>query len=347
MTSDTATRTPLGPDAATAEKRSPLRALVRWESALVLVLVATLIFGSATSDHFLQVTNVFYIGLNMGEIAIMALPLMLIIITAEIDLSVASMLGLSGAVMGALFSAGWSVWAAMGVSLLVGLAGGALNGLLVAKLGLPSIAVTIGTLTLFRGLAEIVLAPKTVTGFPLALTNIGAVPISGTEIAWSTLIFLILAVVAGVILHATPLGRAIVATGLQPEAAQFSGIRVNRLKFWLFVVSGVLCAFAGILFTLKNASVSYDAGTGLELNVVAIVLFGGVSIFGGKGSVLGVVLSVVVVGCLQQALTQLNVAPEIQNIVIGGLLLISVIIPNGREALRRIRARARRNSNVK
>jgi rhamnose transport system permease protein len=153
VTSDaarTATRTPLPPDPATTEKRSPLRALVRWESALVLVLVATLVFGSATSDHFLQVTNVFYIGLNMGEIAIMALPLMLIIITAEIDLSVASMLGLSGAVMGALFSAGWSVWAAMGVSLLVGLAGGALNGLLVAKLGLPSIAVTIGTLTLFR-----------------------------------------------------------------------------------------------------------------------------------------------------------------------------------------------------
>ena len=309
----------------------------------MLVLVATLIFGSATSDHFLQVTNVFYIGLNMGEIAIMALPLMLIIITAEIDLSVASMLGLSGAVMGALFSAGWPMWAAMGVSLLVGLAGGALNGLLVAKLGLPSIAVTIGTLTLFRGLAEIVLAPRTVTGFPLSLTNIGAVPLPGTEIAWSTLIFVVLAVVAGVILHATPLGRAIVATGLQPEAAQFSGIRVNRLKFWLFVVSGLLCSFAGILFTLKNASVSYDAGTGLELNVVAIVLFGGVSIFGGKGSVIGVVLSVVVVGCLQQVLTQLNVAPEIQNIVIGGLLLISVIIPNGREALRRIRARARRN----
>ncbi|HEV3356327.1 MAG TPA: ABC transporter permease [Pseudonocardiaceae bacterium] len=346
MTSETAnpvTRAPLPPDDATAERRSPLRALLRWESALVVVLVATLIFGSATSDHFLQVTNVFYIGLNMGEIAIMALPLMLIIMTAEIDLSVASMLGLSGAVLGALFGAGWSVWAAMGVSLLVGLAGGALNGLLVTRLGLPSIAVTIGTLALFRGLAEIVLAPRTVTGFPTSLTTIGAVPISGTEIAWSTLIFLVLAVVAGVILHATPLGRAIVATGLQPEAAQFSGIRVNRLKFWLFVVSGLLCSFAGILFTLKNASVSYDAGTGLELNVVAIVLFGGVSIFGGKGSVIGVVLSVVVVGCLQQVLTQLNVAPEIQNIVIGGLLLISVIIPNGREALRRIRARARRN----
>jgi rhamnose transport system permease protein len=331
------------PDAGdTGEQRSALRRLVRWESALVVVLIVTLVFGSVESPNFLQTTNFFYIGLNMGEIAIMALPLMLIIVTAEIDLSVASMLGLSGTVMGALFSAGWSVWAAMAASLVVGALGGALNGLLVARLGLPSIAVTIGTLTLFRGLAEIILAPRTVTGFPLSLTTIGVAPIPGTEISYSTAIFLGLAVVCGVVLHATPLGRAIVATGLQPEAARFSGIRVNRIKFWLFVVSGVLCAFAGILFTLKNASVSYDAGTGLELNVVAIVLFGGVSIFGGRGTVLGVVLSVVIVGCLQQVLTQLNVAPEIQNIVIGVLLLISVVIPNGREALRRIRARTRR-----
>lgn len=345
VTPETAPPAPPQPAVGDTEgKRSALRGLVRWESALVVVLAATLIFGSSASPHFLQATNFFYIGLNMGEIAIMALPLMLIIVTAEIDLSVASMLGLSGTVLGSLFSAGWSVWAAMGAALLVGAAGGALNGLLVAKLGLPSIAVTIGTLTLFRGIAEIVLAPRTVTGFPMSLTTIGVAPLPGTEIAYSTVIFLGLAVICGVALHATPLGRAIVATGLQPEAARFSGIRVNRIKFWLFVASGVLCAFAGILFTLKNASVSYDAGTGLELNVVAIVLFGGVSIFGGRGTVLGVVLSVAIVGCLQQALTQLNVAPEIQNIVVGALLLISVVVPNGREALRRIRARSRRRS---
>ncbi len=223
----------------------------------------------------------------MGEIAIMALPLMFIIMTGEIDLSVASMLGLSGAVMGDLFSKGWSIWAAMAVALVVGAIGGALNGVLVAKVGLPSIAVTIGTLTLFRGIAEIVLAPRIVTGFPTSLTKIGVVPIQGTHLAYSAAIFLGLAVVFGVILHATPLGRALVAIGLQPEAAQFAGIRVNRIKFWLFVVSGLVCAFAGILLTLKNSSVSYDAGTGLELNVVAIVLFGGVSIFGGRGTVVG------------------------------------------------------------
>jgi rhamnose transport system permease protein len=318
---------------------APWRALVRWESALVLLLIAVLIFGSAQSSTFLDGTNFFYIGLNMGEIAIMALPMTLIVMTGEIDLSVASMLGLSGTVMGCLFSDGWSVWAAMGAALAVGALGGALNGVLVTRLGLPSIAVTIGTLTLFRGIAEILLAPRTVTGFPISLTNVGVVPIQGTEISCSVAIFLGLAIVCGVLLHATALGRRIVAIGLQPEAARFAGIRVGRIKFGLFVLSGLLCALAGILFTLKNASVSYDAGTGLELNVVAIVLFGGVSIFGGRGTVPGVVLSVAVVGCLQQILTQLNIEPEVQNIILGGLLLVSVIVPNGGEALRRIRAR--------
>ncbi|MHB1472365.1 MAG: ABC transporter permease [Dermatophilaceae bacterium] len=323
---------------------APWRALLRWESALVVVLIGALVFGSSESPNFLNPTNFFYIGLNMGEVAIMALPLTLVIMTGEIDLSVASMLGLSGTVMGYLFSNGWSIWLAMAAALVVGVLGGALNGVLVAKVGLPSIAVTIGTLALFRGTAEILLAPRTVTGFPSSLTTIGVVPIQGTQIAYSAAIFLGLAVVAGIVLHATPLGRALVAIGLQPEAAQFSGIRVNRIKIWLFVLSGVMCAFAGILLTLKNASVSYDAGTGLELNVVAIVLFGGVSIFGGRGTVIGVVLAVAIVGALQQALTQMNVQPEVQNIVIGVLLLISVVIPNGGEAIRRIRDRARRHA---
>ncbi len=346
MTSDIATRTPGSRSSGDAEAagRAPWRSVLRWESALVVVLIATLLYGSSVSPYFLNATNFFYVGLNMGEIAIMALPLTLIIITGEIDLSVASMLGLSGTVVGYLFNNGWSIWAAMAVALAVGGAGGALNGLLVAKVGLPSIAVTIGTLTLFRGISEILLAPRTITGFPASLTTIGVAPIHGTQIAYSAAIFLVLAVLAGIVLHATPLGRALVAIGLQREAAHFAGIRVSRIKFWLFVLSGVMCSFAGILFTLKNASVSYDAGTGLELNVVAIVLFGGVSIFGGRGTIVGVVLSVAIVGCLQQALTQKNVQPEVQNIILGVLLLISVIIPNGGEAIRRIRERVRRRA---
>jgi rhamnose transport system permease protein len=345
VTSDVVTKSPENSrNRPAGGRRATVRGLLRWESALVVVLIGTLIFGSSGSSYFLSPTNLFYIGLNMGEIAIMALPLMLIIVAGEIDLSVASMLGLSGTVMGSLFSDGWPIWLAIAAALAVGALGGMLNGALVAKLGLPSIAVTIGTLTLFRGIAEILLAPRTITGFPPSLTKIGVAPVPGTQLAYSAAIFLLLAIVAGVVLHATALGRALIAIGLQREAAQFAGIRVDRIKFWLFVLSGVMCAFAGVLFTLKNASVSYDAGTGLELNVVAIVLFGGVSIFGGRGTVVGVVLSVAIVGCLQQALTQRNVQPEVQNIIIGVLLLISVVLPNGGEAIRRIRERARRHA---
>jgi rhamnose transport system permease protein len=326
-------------------RRSLWRGALRWETGLVLVFVAVLIFGAVRSPSFTDPSTVFYLGINTGYIAIMALPMTFIVMTGEIDLSVASMLGLSGATVGYLWHHGWGIWAAFAVALLVGLAGGALNGLLVAKTGLPSIAVTIGTLTLFRGLAEVLLGSLTVPGvgdrqFPDALTNIGAESLPGVQLSWSLLFFIVLAVVFGVVLHFTPLGRSMIAIGLQPEAAQFAGIRVNRIKFGLYVLSGLLSAFAGILLTMQNASVSYSAGTGLELNVVAIVLFGGVSIFGGRGTIAGVVLSVAIVGSLQMALTQLNVSPDKQNIVTGALLLISVIVPNAGELLRRLRARA-------
>jgi rhamnose transport system permease protein len=326
-------------------QRPPLwRSAVRWETGLVVVLIAAILFGNSQSATFASSTTLFYGGINVGYIAIMALPMMLIVMTGEIDLSVASMLGLSGALLGDLWHHGWSIWPAIVVALAVGVAGGALNGFLVAKVGLPSIAVTIGTLTLFRGIAEILLGSLTIPAgsdrqFPTWLTKIGVVPFPGTKLSYTTVIFIVLAVACGIVLHATPPGRAMIVTGLQPEAARFAGIRVARLKFWLFVFSGFVCAATGIMLTAQNASVSYNAGFGLELNVVAIVLFGGVSIFGGRGTVIGVVLSVAIVASLQMALTQMNVDPNVQNIVIGALLLISVVVPNLGKATQRLRPR--------
>jgi rhamnose transport system permease protein len=315
-----------------------VRGLQRWETALLVLLVGTIIFGAVSSPHFLTTTDLFFIGLNVGEIAIMALPLTLIIITGEIDLSVASMLGLSSSLLGLLFEHGWGIWPAMLAVLVVGALGGALNGVLVTRLGLPSIAVTIGTLTLFRGLAEILLKASSVGGYPASLTKIGIVPIPHTQIAWSVGIFLVLALIYAVVLHGTPVGRSIFAIGLQEEAAFFSGIRVKRIKFLLYVLSGVICAFAGILWTMRFATSRFDAGTGLELNVVAIALLGGVSIFGGRGSILGVVLAASVLACFLEALTLINVSAQIQNIVTGGLLLLSVIVPNTGDSIRRLRA---------
>jgi rhamnose transport system permease protein len=327
--------------AAPLGRESPLRALVRWETVLLALLGATILYGATVSSAFLESNSFFYIGLNVGEVAIMALPLTLIVITGEIDLSVASTLGLAGVVMAELFKHGWNVWPAMGAALVLGAVAGAFNGFLVTRLGLPSLAVTIGTLTLYRGIAQVILPTDTIGGFPTGLASIGVVPIPGTQVPYSIAFFAALAIVVGVVLHATPLGRAIFAIGAGREAAFFAGIRVKRIKFWLFVLSGVLSAFAGILWTLRFASARYDSGTGQELYVVTIVLLGGVSIFGGRGTIIGVMLAVGVLGCLQTALTLALVSAQDQQIVVGGLLIASVIVPSARDLYRRARVRLR------
>ena len=328
-----------------SETAAPWRAFVRWETMLFFALLVALWYGASTRNFWTS-TNAFYVGLNVGEIAIMALPLTMIVITGEIDLSIASMLGLASTLVGYLTLHGWSILPAMLVVLLVGCVGGALNGFLVTTVGLPSIAVTIGTLTLYRGLAQGILGAQSVGDYSLWLTKIGVQPIPHTHVPWSVGFFLILAIAFGVVLHATPVGRSIYAIGLQSETAQFSGIRVKRIKFELYVLSGLIASFAGILWTFRFATSRYDAGTGLELTVVAIVLFGGVSIFGGRGSIIGVVLSAAIIACLQQAMTLRKIDPQVRNIVTGVLLLLSVIVPNLGEVTGRLRARWRRRPDV-
>src|SRR5262245_21755777 len=308
---------------------------------LVFLLGGTIAYGADVSPYFLHSTNLFFICLNVGEVAIMALPLTLIVVTGEIDLSVASMLGLSGVLMAELFKHGWPIWPAMILAVVLGAFLGAVNGFFITRLGLPSLAVTIGTLTLYRGIAQGILQTDTIGGFPTGLASIGVVPIPHTHIPYSIAFFLALAVVFGIVLHATPLGRAIFAIGAGQEAAFFAGIRVKRIKFWLFVLSGVLSGFAGVLWTLRFASARYDSAIGMELFVVTIVLLGGVSIFGGRGTIVGVVLAVAVLGCLQTALTADLIPAQDQNIVVGTLLIASVIVPNGADIYRRARQRLR------
>lgn len=317
--------------------------LLRWESALVLILIAVVLFGVAESSNFWSTTTILFGGLDIGQVAIMALPMTMIVLTGEIDLSVASMLGLGASVFGYAFEHHTGVVGAMALALLVGALGGALNGFLVAQLGLPSIAVTIGTLTMFRGIAEVVLGQSEVTGYPTSLTNIGIEPIF-LHIAYPFFFFAVLAAIYGVVVHKTAFGRSLFAIGLNTEAAFFSGIRVKRTKFLLYVVSGVICAATGIVYSLQASSSIYTAGSGLELNVVAVVLFGGVSIFGGRGSILGVVLSAVIIGLTEVSFTLINISAQDQQVIFGVLLLLSVVIPNAGEIYRRVHGRVRRVS---
>jgi rhamnose transport system permease protein len=332
-----------------------LRGAVRWEFGLALALVAVVLFGVSVSSQFLTSSNFFYLNLSIGEVAIMALPMTLIVVTGEIDLSVASILGMSSALVGDLTQHGWPMGLVIVTVLLVGAAAGAVNGFLVTRVGLPSLAVTIGTLTLYRGIAVVILGPNTISSFPARYTNIGVTPLphTGGYLTWSIGFFFVLAAVFAVVLHATPLGRSLFVMGANEEAARFAGIRVKRTKASLFVVSGVVCAFAGILYTFRLSTAVQDNGVGLELSVVTIALLGGISIFGGKGTIAGVVLAIALFAGLQNALFLTNFNQQATGVVTGTLLLLSVLLPNasefgrrGRDVLRRreLRGSAARSS---
>ena len=313
-----------------------LRASARWEAGLVAVLVILIIVSSSVSPQFLTGNNLFNVGLSNGEIAIMTLPMTLIIISGEIDLSVASILGMSSALLGYLWARHWPMLAIFVMVALLGIVAGLINGLLVTRVGLPSLAVTIGTLALYRGVALILLGPNTISNFPAGYTNIGINPLPGTQIPYNVAIFVVLAVIFGIVLHFTATGRSIYAMGASPEAALFAGIRVKRVKTMLYVTSGLVCALAGVLWTFRLATAVQNNGLGLELDVVAIVLLGGVSIFGGKGTLAGVVLAVIAFAALQNALLLTNFNQEATGIVIGALLLVSVFAPNAAALLHRL-----------
>jgi rhamnose transport system permease protein len=264
----------------------------------------------------------------------------MIIIAGQIDLSVASILGLSSAVLGALVAAGAPLWLAIAVALVVGAVCGAFNGLMVTRLQLPSLVVTLGTLALFRGLAQVVLGDEAVSQFPNAFIDFGFGNVPGTLVPWSFVVFAVLAVAGMVVLHGSIAGRQMYAVGNNAEAARFSGVPTRRLLLGLYVASGVCSALAGVIFTARFASARSDNGVGFELDVITAVLLGGVSIFGGRGSLPGVVLALFVIGGLRSALALDDVPAEIQSIAVGALLVLSVLGPSVAERVRRARRRS-------
>jgi rhamnose transport system permease protein len=313
--------------APSAGGRNWTRWLARWETLLAVALIGLIVVGNALSPFFLTPNNFANLTAALMEVAIMALPVTLIIIAGEIDLSVESMAGLASAILGFLWAAGVPLEIGIPIVLLAGALGGLLNGLLVARARLPSLVVTLGTLALFRGLALIVLGPRGVSDFPPTFTELGFGHVPGTLIPWPFVVFLLLAVLLGIVLHRTWIGRQIYAVGKNPGAARFSGVRVARMKTSLFVLSGVVAALAGVILTSRLSSARADAGQGMTLTVVTVVLLGGVNIFGGSGTIPGVVLAVLAMAVMQNALRLASVTVEVQSIALGLLLILSVVIP--------------------
>jgi rhamnose transport system permease protein len=320
-----------------------LSRLASWDAAVIVVTVVVLVIASGAVENFGTSRNFTFLLLDLLPIALVALPMTFVIVTGEIDLSVASTLGLTSAVMGDLWDKGMTIESIMPLCVVLGAVLGALNGFFVTVLKLPSLAVTIGTLALYRGLAFVVLGDSAVADFPRDYTTWVTGTIGGGPIPNVLIPLVILALVFGVVLHATPIGRAVFAAGASEQAARFAGIRVGRLKFWLYVVSGAVAGLAGVLWTLRYSSARADNGYGLELAVVAAVLLGGVSIFGGKGTLPGVLAGVVLLATLQNALRLQDVSNEALNIVTGVLLIISVLLPN---IVTRTRAHLRRRATT-
>ena len=304
-----------------------LHRLVRWDVIVTALLIVVFAGGAAGTPDFATSDNLSFALDDLCEIALIALPMTLLVVAAEVDLSVASVLGLSSALLGALWDAGWAIEMIIPLLVVAGAVAGLVNGLLVTRLGLPSLAVTIGTLTLYRGLAYVVLGTKAVAEFPRNYADLATHTVPGTPIPYPFALFAVLAAGTAVVLHATGAGRAIFAIGAQEEAAFFAGIRVMRVKLLLFVVSGVVAAFAGVVYTLRYGSARADNGLGMELSVIAAVLLGGVDFSGGRGTLGGVVAGVLLIGLLRNLLMLRDVATEIQSIVTGLLLIVSVLTP--------------------
>ncbi|MFY1669793.1 ABC transporter permease [Plantactinospora sp. WMMB334] len=316
-----------------------LSAFGTWDVLVVVVLVLVVVGASALVEGFATARFWGFLLLDIVPIALIALPMTLIVITGEIDLSVASMLGLSSAVLGQLWVTGVPLALAVPLVVLLGAVLGAVNGLFVAGFGLPSLAVTIGTLALYRGLAYVVLGDRAVADFPIGWTGNSIEALPGTTVPWVVVPLAVLAIGFGVLLHATPVGRGLYAMGNNEQAATFAGIAVARTKFWLYVGTGAIAALAGVFWTMRYASARADNGSGLELAVVAAVLLGGVSIFGGRGTLVGVLAGVLLLTTLRNALQLADVPADTLTVVTGTLLIVSVVGPN---AAGMLRARMRR-----
>ena len=313
--------------------------LKSWEGGLAVIFLLTLGFNAIYADQFLTLQN----QINLFQLSIekimVALAMTLIILNAEIDLSVASVMGLSAAVFAYLVNNGWDGGPAILMCLAVGVAAGMVNATLIARIGIPSLVVTLAMMIGFRGFARVLVKDNSLGNFPGWFTDLGQKGLIG-PIPLSLILFVVLLVGLWILLHRTGFGRQIFVIGTNAEVARFSGLNVARVKTVLFVISAVISAIAGLFYAARLSSVRGDSALGFELDIITMVLLGGVSIFGGKGSMLGVILSILIILNLRNGMALMNITGHIQTGVIGVLLIASVLVPNMARDLQARAARA-------
>lgn len=315
-----------------------------WEWFLASLAILVVIIACISTPGFSDLYNLESSVARMASKALLVLPLVFLIIVREIDISIASIAGLSGIVFGMLYDSGLSAMGAGVIALVVGCVCGAVNGALVALLGLPSLVVTLGSLALFRGLCYVLVGGKPISHVPPELVAFAYGLAPGTVIPQAIVPFAVLAVVAGVVLHLTPFGRRVFALGGNPGAAKYAGVRTTRMVFMLFVASGAVGALAGVIQVGATSSATPDGLLGYELDAITVVFLGGVSFLGGKGRISGVFWALVIVTAVRSMLQLQNVGSFGQAAVVGLILIGSLLVADA--VTRATRARAARRARA-
>lgn len=303
------------------------RFFLQWEWLLVLLLVAVNIINSILSPHYADFGNIMNAMRDFLDKAIVVFPMVFVIMLGEIDISVASIMALSAVMMGLSYQAGVPMGGAIVIALLVGTLCGFINGIILAKFKeLSSMIVTLSTQIIFRGIAQILLETGSVNGFPkwfnfFGWGKVGPIPF-----------ILIFCIVEGLffayLLHFTKFGRRTYAMGNSVTVSQYSGIKTNKIKVIIFTMAGLMSAVAAVFLASKMGSVRPDVAKGYELDIIAMVVLGGVASSGGKGRMLGAALAILVIGFLRYGLGIVNITSQVIMIIVGALLVVSVAIPN-------------------
>ena len=310
-----------------------MKAWNTWERVLLALLVLLLVVFGIAQPGFMTPDALADSTFNFSEKGILALALALLIITGEIDLSIAAILALSSLAMGYAMKAGAGPLGMTLAAFVTGGVAGAVNGVLVTRYKLPSIVVTIGTLSLYRGLAMVALGDQAISGYPEVFSTLGnsyvgeVVGVRWLIIPIEFAILLVAAIVVGVTLHRTVLGRRLYAIGANPVAARFSGIEADRYRMALFVFAGLMAALAAVMLTGRIGSTRPNIAMGWELDAITMVILGGVAIEGGRGSIVGTMLAVLLLGLFTFAMGMANVTGIVMSMVIGVLLIVSMVLP--------------------
>jgi rhamnose transport system permease protein len=303
------------------------RYLLRHESILAVLLVLALAVLAMQSDRFFTVDNLLNQGRLMAEVGLVALAMTFVIVSAGIDLSVGSILGMVAILLGVFWQKlGLPLPVAMVLGVLVGGVAGLVNGIIITRFRVPPLIATLATLALYRGLAEGISQARSVRGYPDWFFVLGQGEVLGVPTQlW---IFLACAVVAAIVLGMSTFGRATYASGANAVAARFSGIPVDRTILLIYTASGLISGLAAVIFVSRVSTTRSDMGTGLELDVITAVVLGGTSIFGGRGTIIGTLLGLVLMQALKNGLALAGVKGDGTIVVIGLILIATIVISN-------------------